>query len=315
MHMIWPTIFRKASRNIFAILSATLLLWIIAAPGCMTFRTSDQKAKTAFAGKQLELKTHTIKVNGSDIHYVMLGNDTLPTLAFVHGSPGSWSSFETYLQDSALLAHYRMVAIDRPGFGYSSFGKAFPIDMQSRMLMPVFDQIRNGKPVYLAGHSLGGPLVLKMAADAPPLFAGIMLISGSVSPDLEPAENWRYLMDRFPFKYLLPGSFRPSNTELVYFKEDVVSMVADFSKVICPVYLVHGDKDSWVPPGNVVFAREKLVHAAKVDILMIPGGKHFIPWTNKKEIVAAMLSMAEPLPAISATGKPTPSSAASHSSH
>jgi pimeloyl-ACP methyl ester carboxylesterase len=275
----------------FLIVVGILLMWILIAPGCMTFRLSDEKAQSMFARKGLDLKTETIKVNGKDIHYAMVGNDSLPSLVFLHGSPSAWNAFLSYMQDPELLFHFRMVSIDRPGFGYSDFGYALPLEEQSKMLMPVFNEINNGKAVYLAGHSLGGPLVVKMAADAPELFAGIMLISGSVDPDLEPKENWRFFMERMPFKYLLPGSFRPSNTELVYFKKDIISLVPDFTKVKCAVYLVHGDKDSWVPPGNVEFAKQKLVNASAVKVVMLPGGTHFIPWTRKKDITKAMVNM------------------------
>lgn len=298
-------------RLTFLVIIAFLLLWVLVAPGCMTFRTSDEKAIKSFAGKGLDLKTVTIKVNKNDIHFVSVGNDTLPTMVFIHGSPSSWNAFQSYMEDPKLLSLYRMVGIDRPGFGYSGFGKAFPLQDQSRLLMPVFDKIKNGKPIYLAGHSLGGPLVLKMAADAPEVFSGIMLISGSVDPALEPVEEWRIFMDKFPFRYLLPGSFRPSNTELIYFKQDVISLVPDFQKVICPVYLVHGEKDNWVPPGNTTFAKEKLVNSVKVKLVMLQGGTHFIPWTKKKEIVDELVEMAEyPLNNRSTTsviGKRTPS--------
>jgi pimeloyl-ACP methyl ester carboxylesterase len=273
------------------VLSAFLFLWILVAPGCMTFRTADQAAIKSFAGKGLQLKTYTIRVDGNDIHFVSVGNDTLPTMVFIHGSPGSWNAFQQYMEDSTLLSRYRMVGIDRPGFGFSGMGKAFPLADQSRLMMPVFDKIRNGKPFYLAGHSLGGPLVVKMAADAPLLFSGIMLISGSVDPALEPTEEWRFLMAKFPFRYLLPGSFRPSNTELIYFKDDVYALVPDFEKVTCPVYLVHGDEDSWVPPGNAGFAKTQLVNAPKVKLVILPGGNHFIPFTRKKEIVAELMEM------------------------
>jgi pimeloyl-ACP methyl ester carboxylesterase len=268
-----------------------LLMWILIAPGCMTFRISDEKAGAIFARKGLELKTDIIKVNGKDIHYAMVGNDSLPTLVFLHGSPSAWNAFLAYMQDAELLFHFRMVSIDRPGFGFSDFGYALPLEEQSKMMMPVLNKINNGKAVYLAGHSLGGPLVVKMAADAPEMFAGIMLISGSVDPALEPKEGWRIFMDQVPFRFLLPGSFRASNTELVYFKKDVIALVPDFLKVKCAVYLVHGDKDTWVPPGNVDFAKQKLINASAVKIVMLPGGTHFIPWTKKKDITSAMVGM------------------------
>jgi pimeloyl-ACP methyl ester carboxylesterase len=277
-------------KTVFIIL-AILVLWVIIAPGCMTFRLADESAVKEFSKKGLDLKTNYVKVNGIDMHYVMVGNDSLPTLVLIHGSPSAWNSFKSYLEDPALLFHYRIMAIDRPGFGYSAFGTAMHIDEQSMMIMTVIESANNGKPVYLAGHSLGGPIVLKMAADAPQAFKAIMLISGSVDPGLEPKENWRHIMNNFPLNHFLPGSFRPSNTELVYFKEDVKKLVDDFPKVTCEVHLVHGAADQWVPKGNVDFAKKHLVNASKVETVIFPKGNHFIPWTMKKEIVKAMVNM------------------------
>lgn len=262
----------------------------------MTFRISDETADRQFRRKGLELKTATYQVNGSDIHYVMVGLDTLPTLVFIHGTPGSWSAFKDYLQDPALLFHYRIVSVDRPGFGYSDFGNALHLGDQSLRLMPLLHEIQNGKPVFLAGHSLGGPLVVKMAADNPGAFQGIMLISGSVDPALEPTESWRYTASKFPFNLFLPGAFKPSNTELVYFKKDILSLADDFSKVTCDVYIVHGDKDSWVPVGNADYARRKLVNARRIETLIIDGGTHFIPFNRKAQVVDALVKMGEGKP-------------------
>jgi len=280
----------------FIFLLVFIFSWILLAPGCMTFSKSDQKARAQFKKKGLELKTASLKVNDRNIHYTKLGNDSLPTLIFIHGSPSSWTSFEDYMQDSALLFRYRMISVDRPGFGSSDFGEAVNLAEQSLLLLPILDAEKNGKPVFLAGHSLGGPLVVKMAADYPAAIKGIMLISGSIDPALEPAEKWRNTADKFPFSLLLPGAFRPSNTELIYFKKDVYALANDFAKVTADVYLVHGEKDTWVPVGNIDYAKEKLTHANKVETLILKDGNHFIPWTRKKEIISALIAMRDSKP-------------------
>ncbi len=273
------------------ILVVFLIAWLLLAPRFFTFRISDDAARLIFARQGLLVKTECIKVNGKDIHFVMVGSDTLPTLVFLHGSPSAWNAFIDYMKDPELLKHFRMVSIDRPGFGYSNFGHAMTLPEQSEQILPLFSIINNNKPVYLAGHSLGGPLLIKMAAEAPNEFSGIMLISGSVDPDLEPKERWRFFMEEFPLRNFLPGAFKPSNTELIYFKKDVINLEKEFEKVKCAVYLVHGEKDSWVPAGNVDYAIKKLVHASKIETVILSGGTHFIPWTRKKEITAELIRM------------------------
>ena len=276
---------------VLLIIAVIIIAWGFLSPWFFTFRISDDSAKLLFSRQGLTVKTDNININGKNIHYVMVGNDTLPTLAFIHGSPSAWNAFLDYMKDPELLKHFRIISIDRPGFGYSNFGEAMTIQKQSRYIMPVFARINNNKPVYLAGHSLGGPLLIQLAADAPKEFAGIMLIAGSVDPALEPREKWRYIMEKFTLNHLLPGSFRPSNTELLYFKKDIVSLANEFAKVTCAVYLVHGDNDTWVPPGNVAYAVKKLVHASKIETLILPGGNHFIPWTKRKEITKELIRM------------------------
>jgi pimeloyl-ACP methyl ester carboxylesterase len=286
--------FKKVFTNAMIVLAVILILWLIIAPLVLTFRIADENARQHFADKGLELKVMDLKSNKRNIHYVITGNDSLPTLVFLHGSPSSWKTFIEFMDDPRLLQKYRMVGVDRPGFGGSDFGDAVDLQEQARLILLVIKKVGNGKPLYLVGHSLGGPLEIKLAANLPDTINGLMVIAGSMDPALEPKEKWRNFIDRFPFKYFIPGAFRPSNTELLFFKKDIVDLAADFPKVTCEVWLVHGEKDTWVPPGNSEYAKQKLVNARKIELVMLPGGDHFIPWTKKNEIVDLILEMGKP---------------------
>ncbi|MDN3654850.1 alpha/beta hydrolase [Ferruginibacter paludis] len=200
-------------RSFFGI-AMFLVIWLVIAQSCMKFRISDSKAKKNFEKTGVVLTVATVKVNGANMHYAKTGNDTLPTIVFVHGSPGSWDAFAQYMQDKDLLMKYRMISIDRPGFGYSDFGNAQHIEDQSALISPLFKLWRNGKPLYLVGHSLGGPMIIQLNADNPRLFDGLVLLAGSVDPAEEKKESWRYILDAGIVSYLVPGAMRPSNTEL-----------------------------------------------------------------------------------------------------
>ncbi len=267
------------------------LIILLTAPGCLSFRANEQKEIRRFAEKGIPLIPGTYRVNGLSIHYVRTGLDTLPTIVFVHGTPGSWTAFRDYLSDPALLYHFRLISIDRPGFGDSDYGNAYTLAEQSVLLRPLFAEIDNGKPVFLAGHSLGGPLVIKMAADYPELVHGIMLISASVDPALEPAEAWRKTFATTPLQSTLPGAFRQSNAELYTFKQEIQTLRTDFSRVYADVSIVHGEKDTWVPVGNAYYARNNLLNAHSVHTLIIPGGNHFIPGTHREDIVRELIAL------------------------
>ena len=84
---------------------------------------------------------------------------------------------------------------------------------------------------------------------------------------------------------------RPSNAELLLFKQDVDDILDDLNKVTCRVLIMHGDKDTFVPPGNALFAQQNLTNAKEVKLVWFKDEKHFIPWTKFKEIRDALLEL------------------------
>jgi pimeloyl-ACP methyl ester carboxylesterase len=268
-----------------------LLSWLLFAQSCMTFRKSDASEKSEFAKSAVALRTATYEINGRHIHYAVTGSDSLPTIFFIHGSPGSWEAFAEYMKDSLLLTKFRMVSVDRPGFGYSDFGEPQHLDIQSLWISLIFCKLDNHKPMFLAGHSLGGPMVIKLGADNPHTFSGLVVISGSIDPAEEKPEKWRPWLYKTPLNYFVPGAMRPSNEELWYLKKDLVQLKKDFSNITCPVYFIHGAMDTWVPPANVDYGKKLLINAATVEETLIPGANHFIPWTKFTEIRAVLLKL------------------------
>jgi pimeloyl-ACP methyl ester carboxylesterase len=268
-----------------------ILLWLIIAQSCMKFKISDSEAKKEFEKEGVAFTTKTVKLGKRHIHYALSGNDELPTIIFIHGSPGSWNAFTQYMKDKELLSKYRMISVDRPGFGNSDFGKAAPLKEQSALISPLFNEWKNGKPTYLVGHSLGGPLIIQLYADNPGLVSGLVLLAASVDPAEEKKESWRYIMDGALMRYFMPGAFRPSNRELIFFKKDVYALQDKFAAVKAKVYIVHGSKDTFVPPGNAVYAAKKLVNAASVETTIIPGAGHFIPWQHYDTIKKVLMKL------------------------
>ncbi len=257
----------------------------------MKMRMDDNTAIKEFATQKIELKIKSFYNQGFQVHYVKVGSDTLPTLFFVHGSPGSWDAFKSYLVDSDLRKKFRMIAIDRPGFGYSDFGEALSLDDQSKLISKCIKQELNNKPFHLIGHSIGGPVIVKLAQMHPEYYSSLVILAGSISPYLEPKEPMRYVFNTIPLRFLIPGAFRPSNTEIISFKKELYSLDSNYKNLQMPILFIHGNKDPLVSVKNVEYGFSKLKSNTHVTKIIIEGANHFIPWQHFDEIKAQLLNL------------------------
>ncbi len=271
----------------FAILSAYLIM----CQSCMTMRTTPSKTKEYFEDLKVVYVDKTVSIEGNSIHYIQTGDEQNPTLFFVHGSPGSWNAFKRYLSDSLLLQKYRMIAVDRPGFGYSDFGAAEDLKTQAKWIAAFLKTINNKQPIVLVGHSLGGPVVAKMATQNPTLYKHLVILSGALDPAAEKTEKWRKIIKMKPLRYLIPGALRPSNDELWWLKSDLLEMKPELINITSDVTIIHGTKDPLVPYSNVYFMKNAFANAKSIEVTAIIGANHFIPWEYFETIRKALLEL------------------------
>lgn len=278
-------------KKVYSIILLSIGAYLFFCAGCMRFRMSDSKAKKAFSRKDVPLKIYDTVIENHSLHYVISGDDNLPTLVFIHGSPGSWSNYAQYLSDADLLKKFRMLSVDRPGFGYSDFGDPMHLKEQSALLLNIVTAHPNGQPIYLAGHSIGGPVVAQMSAISSGSFKKIVIMSGSISPYLEQKETWRHLMNNVIMRRFLPGAFAPSNTEIIWFKKDLIQLKKELPHITDPVIFIHGDNDSWVPIGNVAYGKEHMTNAPSIEVDTMKGEGHLIPWRRFDQIKEILLGL------------------------
>ncbi len=275
------------------IIAGIIIAWVILAQFIMTRRISDGRAMRIFEAAGISLTTAYTDVNGFRLHYVKTGQDALPTLFLVHGTPGSWKRWKRYLMDRDLLLHYRIVAVDRPGFGYSEFGKGKNLQEQSVIISALIKELENGMPFFILGHSFGGPLTLRMAADDPALFSSIALSAPALNPRFEKIFLLQPALFHPVIKLFIPGALKANVEELYYLKEDLKMLSNDLSRITCPVTILHGEKDGLVPVSNAWYGKEKLVNAKKVSICIIPKVGHSIPDTRFEIFKETLLSLSE----------------------
>lgn len=259
---------------------------------CMQFRMSKSELDHYFADKPVKGVEDSYYVGRQKINYLVTGSDTLPLVIFVHGSPGSLSAFIDFMADTVLLKKVQMISVDRPGFGDSNFGYAEPsLEKQAAELKPILERHKNNRPIYLVGHSLGGPVIARMAMDYPELIDGLIFVAASVDPDLEPDEWFRAPLATPVFKWMLPRSLRASNDEIYQLEPQLRRMLPLWPKITCRTIFIQGQKDQLVPAANADFAKRMLVNAP-FELVSDPEMNHFVPWTHPHLIRNAIVEMA-----------------------
>lgn len=288
--MRWKRIIARTTLVTFLTFVGLLLFM----DSCMQFRMSKTEVDEYFQKKKYKATTDSYYVGNQKINYMSVGSDTLPLVLFVHGSPGSADAFIDFLADTTLVKTAQLVSVDRPGFGYSNFGYAEPsLEKQAADIKPILEKHKMQRPVILVGHSLGGPVIARLAMDYPDLVDGLIFVAGSVDPDLEPNEWFRGPLSTPFLKWMLPRSLRASNDEIYQLKPQLQAMMPLWANIKCPSIFIQGQKDDLVPPANADFAKKMLVNAT-CKIVSIPDMNHFVPWSHPHLIKEAILEMAGP---------------------
>ena len=180
-----------SARRIVASIGILLLI----ALGVLTLRTivDVRHAETAFppVGQFAE-------VDGVRMHYLAKGAGR--PVVLLHGNPGFVQDFALGPSNvfDMLATQYRVIAVDRPGHGYSgrpSNAGTTPIE-QARLLHDLLRQLGVERPV-LVGHSWGGGLALIYAERYPRDVAGLVLVAARGYPTPERADPV-YAVNRIP---------------------------------------------------------------------------------------------------------------------
>jgi magnesium chelatase accessory protein len=122
-----------------------------------------------------------VTVDGLSIHYESAGSGA--PLIFVHGFGGSTYSWRCNLDPFA--RRFRVYAIDLPGFGYSARTSrpVFGRQAQASIVHGFLHAMGESEPAVVVGHSLGGGVALRFAADFPAATRAVVLSA--------PAVYWR----------------------------------------------------------------------------------------------------------------------------
>ncbi|MCC5989186.1 MAG: alpha/beta hydrolase [Pararhodobacter sp.] len=134
------------------------------------------------------------------IHAIIRGQG--PDLVLIHGANGNARDFSFELIDR-LAGEFRVIAFDRPGFGFSDAfdGPESPV-AQADLLRDAAAALGVERPLVL-GHSYGGAVALAWALRAGDAVAGLALLAPATHPWPGELGLWYRLTDTVLGQYLI----------------------------------------------------------------------------------------------------------------
>jgi pimeloyl-ACP methyl ester carboxylesterase len=260
----------------------------------MKQRITDEQLRKFFQENNLKGSVHYYTALGRKIRYISVGEKNLPTLFFIPGSPASVSLYKDYYKDPALSKRFRMLAVDRPGYGKSGYGEPEPsIQRQSEMIRPMIEGLQEAnKPVIICAGSYGASIACRLVMDHPNIAHGMVLDAPSLAPGQEKVFWLAPVAERSFIKWLLLPHQRVANTEKVHHTEELAKMLPLWKNIRIPVIYIQGEKDGMIYKSNADFAKQQLVNCPHLQINFIPGQEHFITIKQMPFIRNKILDMA-----------------------
>lgn len=197
-------------------------------------------------------------------------------IVFVHGTPGSYTAFRSYLNDPVMREKFHMISVTRPGWRNNEDTKVPSLDEQAAALRPLLDMDRSGKGALLMGHSYGGPVIARTAMNYSELVAGLIFVATTGDPALSGPRWYNRFAVALP-RFVLGASLKGANAEIMPLRPQLEAMLPRWQDLTMPVLIVQGSKDKLVHPDNALFMQKMLINS-EVRFLNREGQGHFVLW-------------------------------------
>jgi len=164
---------RRSARKVpLLALLALVALW------ALTWGVAQMRL--AAAGRAHPPEGQFVEVEGQRLHAVAMGEG--PDVVLIHGSSGSTRDMTFRLAPALAEAGFRVIAIDRPGLGWSPpVRDGELIARQAALLQGAAAALGAERPIVL-GQSYGGAVALAWAVEHPGTLAALVSVAGAAYP-------------------------------------------------------------------------------------------------------------------------------------
>ncbi|WP_077037415.1 alpha/beta fold hydrolase [Pelomonas sp. KK5] len=160
----------------------TLLLILLALVALAALALAGLAAFTAWSVRRIEAglppQGRFVDVPGARLHVLEAGDPGKPALLMIHGLGGNLRHYSYGLVD-ALKDRFRVIAVDRPGAGWSvrHAGASAALSVQADAMAALIEALALPGPPTVVGHSLGGAVALALAQRHPDKVRALALIA------------------------------------------------------------------------------------------------------------------------------------------
>lgn len=248
------------------------------------FQKAEKKLNPKNTPKNLTIpyQIHHYPFENWCVRYLEAGNDSLPVLLMLHGSPSSLVAFRKFYTDTSILKHFKIVAVDRLGYGDSNFGrKETSVQKQMEAVLPLIQKLKSQqKKILLFGSSYGGTLASRLAMETPQSFEAVFFLSSALGSGLETVLWISRPVPWFIFGWMFPRGFTLANAEKRNHKAELLKYEHLWGNINIPCAIMHGEEDNLVHYENVHFAQKMLTNVASIRVFSIPDIGHGLYWTR-----------------------------------
>lgn len=214
-------------------------------------------------------------------------------IVLLHGSPGSWRAWAPYLADRNLVASLSLLAFDRPGYGSSATCRCSrSVATQGACISAALDEIAPDAALVVVGHSFGGPVALEVARRHRHRVRACVLLAPSLDPSHERALWFQRLAAATLIRTLVPADIRSCNEEILMLREGLQAQAGTLANLAVPIHCLHGAMDNLVPVENTDYLA-RMATRALLDIEIISGADHYIPWSQRDRVVDLLRRLAK----------------------